>query len=229
MDRPHEYTLITGACSGTGEAVARRIAATKRVILHGRDLERLEALRLNLPNPASHLTWCQEFAGNNDISEGLVGLLSESIAVCTAFIHCAQEFVPVTSADRGSVLKTFQINYFSATAILRVLLRRTVNRGALRAIVFVSSIAVRFGARGYCTYAATKGALDSLSRSLAAELAPVVRVNSILSGINETREGCLITPGHTDDIAAMSEYLISDRARWITGQQFVVDGGKTAH
>lgn len=138
----------------------------------------------------------------------------------------------------------FQVNYFSATAIIRVLLKKTANRGALRAAVFVSSIASRFGVRGYSTYAATKGALDSLSRSLAAELGPSVRVNSILPGGIQTRgtqflydsgegakltEGYLLGPGCTDDIAGMCEYLISDRARWITGQQFVIDGGKTAH
>jgi NAD(P)-dependent dehydrogenase (short-subunit alcohol dehydrogenase family) len=246
MEQPHEYTLVTGASSGIGEAVARRIAPAGRVILHGRDLERSQALRLGLTNPDAHLVWRQDLAGNAETAESLSGLLSGSAAVVTGFIHCAGEFrlLPVTAADPASVLRTFQVNYFSATAMIRVLLKKAVNRGALRAVVFVSSIASRFGARGYSTYAATKGALDSLSRSLAAELGPSVRVNSILPGGIQTRgtqflydaggeakltEGYLLGPGSTDDIAGMAEYLISDRARWITGQQFVVDGGKTAH
>jgi NAD(P)-dependent dehydrogenase (short-subunit alcohol dehydrogenase family) len=231
MERPYEFTLITGACSGIGEAVAGRIAAAGRVILHGRNMERLEALRLRLPNPDDHLTWCQEFAGKTDAAESLISLLSGSSAVITGFIHCAQEHrvSSVAAADPPSVLKAFRINYFSATAIIRALLRRAVNRGALRAIVFVSSIASRFGTSGYSTYAATKGALDSLSRSLAAELGPTVRVNSILPGFIGRTEGYIIGPGGADDIAAMSEYLIAEHARWITGQQFVIDGGKTAH
>jgi NAD(P)-dependent dehydrogenase (short-subunit alcohol dehydrogenase family) len=246
MDQPHEYTLVTGASSGIGEAVARRISHAGRVILHGRDVERLQALRLELQNRDDHLIWRQDFAENAEIGEGLGGVLSSSAAVVSGFIHCAGEFQlrPVTAADPASVLRTFQVNYFSATAIVRVLLKKAVNRGALRAVVFVSSIASRFGAKGYSTYAATKGALDSLSRSLAAELGPTVRVNSILpggiqtpgtqflyeaGGVAKLAEGYLLGPGSADDIAAMAEYLISERARWITGQQFVVDGGKTAH
>lgn len=245
MDQPHEYTLVTGASSGIGEAVARRIGPVGPVILHGRDSERLQTMRLGLPNPEAHLIWRQELA-DDETAESLTGLLSRSAGVVTGFIHCAGEFrlLPVTAADPASVLRTFQVNYFSATAIIRVLLKKAVNRGALRAVVFISSIASRFGARGYSTYAATKGALDSLSRSLAAELGPTVRVNSILPGGIQTRgtqflyeagggakltEGYLLGPGGTDDIAGMAEYLISDHARWITGQQFVIDGGKTAH
>ena len=73
------------------------------------------------------------------------------------------------------------MKHFSATAIVRPLCKKGINLGALRAIVFVSNIASRFGMRGFSTYAATKGALDSLARSLAVEFAPAVRVNSVLA------------------------------------------------
>lgn len=245
MDQPHEYTLVTGASSGIGAAVVRRLAIAGRVILQGRDLARLQTLRLELPDPETHLLWRQDF-GATDTAESLSDLLARSSGVITGFIHCAGEFrlCSVTAADPTVVHRAFQVNYFSATAIIRVLLKKTINRGALRSVVFVSSIASRFGARGYGPYAATKGALDSLSRSLAAELAPAVRVNSILPGGIQTpgtqflyeaeggarlAEGYLLGPGSTDDLAGMAEFLMSERARWITGQQFVVDGGKTAH
>lgn len=246
MDQPYEYTLVTGASSGIGEAVARRVARAGRLILHGRDLKRLQTLRLGLPNPASHLIWRQDFAENAETAQRLSDLLSGNAALVTGFMHCAGELclLPAAEADPASVHRMFQVNYFSATAIIRVLLRKTVNRGALRCVVFVSDIASQFGARGYGIYAATKGALDSLSRSLAVELGPAVRVNSILSGGIQTRSsqllndgeggaklanGYLLGPGCADDIAGVAEYLISEGARWITGQQFIVDGGKTAH
>jgi len=244
MDQSLEYTLVTGASSDIGEAVAHRIAPAGRLILQGRDSERLQALRLGLPNPETHLIWCQSFAEGAEAA-ALNGLLSGTAAVVTGFIHCAGEsrLLPA-SADPASVRRTFQVNYFSATAIIRLLLKKGVNRGSLRSIVFMSDIASQFGAAGYGIHAATKGALDSLSRSLAAELGPAVRVNSILAGSIQTRGtqflyeadlgarrtyGYILGPGCADDIAGMAEYLISDRARWITGQQFIVDGGKTAH
>lgn len=232
MDQPQEYTLVTGAGSGIGEAVARRIAPVRRIILQGQNPERLQALRLSLPHSESHLIWPQNF--HSEFVESLRMLLAEEGAVVSGFVHCAEEVRPSFAAmDPGSILRAFDINYFSATAILRVLCKKTINHGALRSIVFLSNIASRFGMRGSSTYAATKGALDSLARSLAVEFAPTARVNSVLAGNHlwppGEQVGYLLGPGEPLDIAGICEYLLSDDTRWITGQQFVVDGGKTAH
>lgn len=234
MDQLLEYTLVTGALSEIGEAVARRIAPIRRVILQGQDSGRLQTLRLSLPRPESHLVWPQDLHGNAEIVEGLIALLAESRACISGFIHCAGVIVSRSdAADPGGVLRAFEINYFSATAIIRVLCKKATNHGALRAIVFVSNIASRFGVRGFSAYAASKGALDSLARSLAVEFAPAVRVNSVLSdsqvGTIEMQTGYLLGPGEPQDIAGICEYLLSEDARRITGQHFIVDGGKTAH
>ena len=78
-----------------------------------------------------------------------------------------------------------------------------------------------------------------MSLSLAVELAPKVRVNAVLPGIIETQmtqeyftntDFVAYYPlgfGRPEDVADMVEFLISDRARWITGQEFVVDGGRS--
>jgi NAD(P)-dependent dehydrogenase (short-subunit alcohol dehydrogenase family) len=245
MDSLREYVLITGASSGIGEAAARRISRASRVILHGRDAVRLQTLRAGLPDADLHLIWNHDLAQVEEIAAGLDALLSGSGASVAGFLHCAGEFriAPVTASDPASVLRQFRTNFFSASAIARALVKKSVNHGALRSIIFMSSIASQFGAKGYSVYAATKGALDSLSRSLAAELAPV-RVNTILPGAIRTpgteflyandpesrlSHGYLLGEGRCEDVAALAEFLLSADARWITGQQFVVDGGKTAH
>jgi NAD(P)-dependent dehydrogenase (short-subunit alcohol dehydrogenase family) len=235
MKPRQEYTLITGSTSGVGESLARRLAASDKLILHGRDLDLLSAIRSDLPDSNSHLVWPQDLEQAADMGTGLGALLGDSAALVHSFVHCAEvcRSLPLALADSAAVHRIFQITVFSATTILRTLLKKTVNQGALRSVVFVSSIASRFGARDCGIYAATKGALDSLSRSLAVELAPNVRVNSILAGDIQSAsmpaDGYLMGAGCAEDIAAMAEYLISDQARWISGQQFVVDGGKTAH
>jgi NAD(P)-dependent dehydrogenase (short-subunit alcohol dehydrogenase family) len=246
MSQPRQFTLVTGASSGIGEAVARRMACNGPLILHGRDPERLEAVRLSVPHPETHRVWRQDFSDASLTSESLTGFVAELAAPVSAFVHCAAELTvaPVTGMDSAGVLRAFQVNYFSATTIIRLLLKKSINRGALRNVVFVSSISSTFGSKGSSVYAATKGALDALARSLATELAPAVRVNSILpgaiqtpgtqflydsQGVEKLAEGYLLGPGCTRDIAEMAEFLVSDRARWITGQQFVIDGGKTAH
>jgi NAD(P)-dependent dehydrogenase (short-subunit alcohol dehydrogenase family) len=245
MEQPREYTLITGSTSGIGESLARRLAAGGRLILQGRNVERLSMIRSELPDSQSHLIWRQNLEHAADAGHSLGALLSDSAARVHSFVHCADvcRSLPLDTADAANVSRLFEVNVFSATAIVRMLLKKAANQGALRSVVFLSSIVSRFGARDYSIYAATKGALDSLSRSLAVELAPNVRVNSILAGGIQTNsrlvcasaaasslfEGSLMGAGRAEDIAVMAEYLISDRARWITGQQFVVDGGKTAH
>jgi NAD(P)-dependent dehydrogenase (short-subunit alcohol dehydrogenase family) len=129
--------------------------------------------------------------------------------------------------------------------ILRLLIRRKLNGKHLRRVVFISSTASRFGARGFGLYCASKGALDAFMRAMAVELAPDVRVNSVLPGTVKTAmtEAMLQDPellarmqseyplglGEPDDIGDAVEYLLSDKARWITGQQLVVDGGRTVN
>lgn len=92
-------------------------------------------------------------------------------------------------------------------------------------------------------YSASKGALDSFARSMACELAPRVRVNTVLPGGIETpgtqnmisdigmlQDGSnsLLGEGTTLDIADMVAFLLSKQSRWITGQNFIVDGGRTS-
>jgi NAD(P)-dependent dehydrogenase (short-subunit alcohol dehydrogenase family) len=141
--------------------------------------------------------------------------------------------------------KAMNVNAISAFEICSSLLRKNINQAALQRVVFVSSIWSRFGSTGHTIYSATKGALDAGMRSMAVELAPEVRVNSIALGAIETpmavsaladdairkhsQENYPLGIGTTRDAADACEFLLSDSARWITGQTIVVDGGRTSH
>lgn len=108
-------------------------------------------------------------------------------------------------------------------------------------ILSISSIHSMKGQKGISLYSATKGAIDALTRSLAKELGSRnIRVNSIAPGYLETdmtkhldesfkyrilEETPLGRLGNPDDITGLVRFLISDDARFITGQSFVVDGG----
>ena len=100
------------------------------------------------------------------------------------------------------------------------------------------------GAKAHSVYGASKGALDALMKSLAMELAPI-RVNSVLPGavrtaltehifedeelINRMAETYPLGLGTTADIYEAVKFLLSEEARWITGQQITVDGGRTVN
>jgi NAD(P)-dependent dehydrogenase (short-subunit alcohol dehydrogenase family) len=163
------------------------------------------------------------------------------------FVHCAGavHVLPARSARLEAVLESLNVNYVAAQQIIATLLKKRVNPGRLRSVVVISSIWSQFGARGHSLYCASKAALDGMVRALAVELAPDVRVNSVLPGAVRTpmAEAALADPriveglrqnyplglGQPADVAAAVEFLMSEDARWITGQQFVVDGGRTVN
>jgi NAD(P)-dependent dehydrogenase (short-subunit alcohol dehydrogenase family) len=119
-----------------------------------------------------------------------------------------------------------------------------VNGGALRSITIISSVGSRLGATGQYVYAASKGAVNGMCLGLAVELAPTIRVNAVLPSIIESgmNHGEFAKPefvatikamhplglGQPGDVADAVEFLMSDRARWITGHELVVDGGRLA-
>jgi NAD(P)-dependent dehydrogenase (short-subunit alcohol dehydrogenase family) len=244
---PLLYTLVTGASSGIGRQTAIQLSASRSLILHGRDSARLEDTRRQCRDPERHLSWTLDLREVDLIEDSLRGIIEQRALGVDAFVHCAGtlKLLPLRSTDRAMVREVMDVNFSSAVEIVRLLIRKKVNEKHLRGIVFVSSTASQFGARGFNLYCASKGALDSFMRALAVELAPAVRVNSVLPGAVRTAmtDSMLDDPetgarfdadyplgiGEPADIASAVEFLLSSSARWITGQQLVVDGGRTVN
>ena len=240
------YTLITGAASGFGRCIAKRLAPTCNLLLSDICTERLEVTRQACTDPDRHLVWVRDLntvAGTGDALGAL--LISNNITV-DHFIHSAGLFgvQHARACDMTFVSHIFNVNLFAAMEIIKPLVQKRANKGALRTITFISSINSRLGAAGYSVYAASKSAVNAQSISLSVELAPMIRVNAVLPGIIETemnkehfedsdfvaslRATHPLGLGQSEDIADAVEFLISDKARWITGQEIVVDGGRLA-
>jgi len=124
-----------------------------------------------------------------------------------AFVHCAGmvKVLPMRASSTDLFQETFAVNVLSAAEIVRTLLGRRSNGARLKDVVFVSSIWGRFGSRGHAAYCASKAGLDGLMRALAVELAPAVRVNSILLGAVPTP---MAEPGMGDpEILALKDVV----------------------
>ena len=110
------------------------------------------------------------------------------------------------------------------------------------AILFYSTVAVQSGFNFHAQVAASKGAIEGLTRALSAEFAPTIRVNCIAPSLTDTPLAAKLLStdekkaanaqrhpmkkiGTVEDLAEMSTFLLSDKSKWITGQIFHVDGG----
>lgn len=238
-----EYLLITGASSGVGKELAIYLSEKYHLILNGRNEERLNQTRERCVKES--LVWPFDLTDINDLESALSSFLQENDASVTHFVHCAGllKMVPIRSVDSSSLIDTFSTNVFAAELITKTLMAKKVNSKNLRSVVFISSNISNRGAAAFSVYSSSKAALDGLMRSLAVELAPRVRVNSVLPGgmvtemtkeifdneetRNQFSKNYPLGIGTPAEIAPAVEFLLSDDARWITGQQFTVDGGRT--
>jgi NAD(P)-dependent dehydrogenase (short-subunit alcohol dehydrogenase family) len=238
-------TLITGASSGIGREIAVRLSASRSVVIHGRNQSRLDET-LSMCSPGNHKVWKFDLENVVAIKSSLNEVCGENGFVVSEFIHCAG--IPAVGGARlmsaAQIQKVFNVNTISALEICATLLKKN-NQSALESVVFLSSIWGSFGSIGHTAYSASKGALDSAMRSLAVELAPTIRVNSLALGAIDTpmanvslsdpgirahaEKNYPLGIGSTESVVSVCEFLLSDSAKWITGQVLFVDGGRTAH
>lgn len=238
-----EYTLITGASSGVGKELAIYLSKTQNLILNGRNKELLESTKTLCSGKV--LLWPYNLLDAECIEKDLAVFFGEHDISISSFVHCAglMKMLPLRSINIEMFHSIFAVNVFAPAAIMKVLTSRKINGRSLKSAVFISSNISNCGAVAFSAYGSSKSALDGLMRNLAIELAPNIRVNSVLPGgmITEMTKDIFsdelkreefersypLGIGTPKDIAPMVQFLLSDDARWITGQQFIVDGGRT--
>lgn len=239
--------LVTGATSGIGVAIAHRLHADgAEVLITGRDPDRgrrvAESLGGRTRFVAADLT---EPGVTDHLADTCVTTFGRlDVVVNNAALDHTDDLLNAEMADIRSV---FEVNTFATIAMTQSAVRAMRDGGA---IVNITSRLAIIGVPTMAVYAASKGAVQALTRSAAVELAPRgIRVNDVAPGMTKTPlyddwlartpDGAqteldvvsriplqrLATP---EDVAAAVAYLASDDARYVTGTTLRVDGGYTA-
>jgi 7-alpha-hydroxysteroid dehydrogenase len=144
--------------------------------------------------------------------------------------------------SEGFLERTFHFNVTAPFTLTKLAARRMVDTVGGGAVVNISSRSASMTQTSFVAYGAAKAALDRLTRNMAPELAPRVRLNAIDVGGVATRSLDIVLtddalrgqflagtpmhrPGEPEDIACAVLYLVSDASSWVTGKVFEVDGG----
>ncbi len=220
--------LIIGASSGIGLELAKTLSDNHQVYAYSRQRGELP-VHANIRWEALDVEGEITFPGLPDQVHGLV--------YCPGTINLK----PVRGLKAEDVRRDFEVN---ALGVLRVLqaVFKPLKSAPSASVVLFSTVAVQQGMPYHASVAMAKGAVEGLGRSLAAELAPTVRVNVIAPSLTDTplasrllstgerREASasrhpLKRLGEARDMASLAGFLLSDEASWITGQVIGVDGG----
>lgn len=241
--------LITGASSGIGRQCAiscSRMGA--RLALIARNKDKLEET-IELLEGDGHLSFLQDIT-EYEKTESIIKETVEKIGPIHGFIHSAgiEMSRPLKILSPKDYEKIFSVNVIAGFEIIRVLskIKYLAPEGA--SYVLISSVMGALGDIGNVAYCSSKGALLSAGKAMALELAPKkIRVNCILPGVVQTEMSRLLFQnisdesknsilkmhplglGTPEDVANACIFLLSEASKWITGANFFVDGGYSAH
>ncbi len=230
--------LIWGGSGGIGAQTARALSGQGYALhLVGRDTEKLADLAAELGADISEADVTDDTAFARVAAEA-GGMLS-GLVYAVGSINLR----PLARLNADDFTRDFRLNAQGAALAIQAALPALKAAPGVTSVVLFSSVAVAQGFSAHASVSMAKGAVEGLTRALAAELAPKIRVNAIAPSLTETPLAAGLTGnpqmaaslaqmhplgrlGKPQDSAALAAFLISEQADWISGQVIGVDGGR---
>ncbi len=238
-----KVALVTGASRGIGRAIAGCFAQSgAKVMLSSRKPDALEIAAAEIEAEGGEVAWHAANAGDPEQADACVEATVERFGSLDILVNNAATnpyFGPIIDIEPSQVRKTVLVNQEAVLHWTQLAWRASMSeRGG--AVLNISSVGGLSVEPGIGWYNVTKAALAHLTRQLAGELGPKVRVNALAPGLVKTdfaralwepageavaRRLPLKRLGEPEDIAKAGLFLVSDAASWITGHVLVIDGG----
>jgi len=248
FDVSGRVAVVTGAGLGIGRGIALGLAeAGADVVLAARtesDLDEVAAQvhargrrAVVVPTDVTVLAEC----------ERLIDRAVDAFGRLDILVNNAGGAMPRAAMDtsEGFMARTFAFNVTAPLTLTKLAARRMVDTSGTGSVVNISSRSASMTQPMFVAYGAAKAALDRMTRNVASELAPRVRVNALDVGGVATRSLEIVLtddtlrqqfldgtpmgrPGEPEDIACAVLFLASDAASWVTGKVFEIDGGTEA-
>ena len=221
--------LVIGGNSGIGLALVTLLSPDNNVYVASRSSERIDGLKVNyIP-----------FDATKDTID--TSLLPETL---DGFVYCpgSINLRPFKGLKIEAFTDDFEINVMGAIKSLKSVLGLLLASTKASSVVFYSTVAVQTGMPFHSSISASKGAIEGLTRSLAAEFAPKIRVNAIAPSIVDTplaskflnndvkmekanERHPLGRIGNAKELADVTAFLLGDQSSWMTGRILQIDGG----
>ena len=231
--------LIFGATSGIGDAILGRLMDHNTLVMVVRDLSKvsdnlknknIKFIEHDLINSSSLCEKLNQF----EISRKFDGLI---------YSAGVENTLPIKYTNYENLLAIFNVNVLALHQSIKYFSQKKISNSN-SSIVIISSIMSELGASGKTAYCSSKSAINGIVKSSALELSRRnIRVNSISPGIIMTKMGENLLNkmtekqrlveiskyplglGKTEYVTDLCEFLLSDKSKWITGQNLIIDGG----
>jgi NAD(P)-dependent dehydrogenase (short-subunit alcohol dehydrogenase family) len=221
--------MVIGGSSGIGESIVHRLADSgAKVIVQSRRVASSETAE-TITHPLDMMDEKPDFYSFDEPLAGLV------------YAPGSIRLKPFRALKEADFLDDWKLNFLGAVKATQFYLS-ALQRSEQASLVFFSTVAAKTGLPYHASIASAKGAIEGLTRSLAAELTPKIRVNTIALSLTDTPLAASLLNseakqvasaerhplkriGTADEVASLACWLLSDQSAFVTGQVISMDGG----